>query len=730
MSKKNVFREKWQSNKTKGGAIPLLGVSVIVFVLTIAVYFVASYVAASLPKENTLSNWEYLYTTRPGATPAGELRIFNAQNPILTEKGVKRENLYLTKTIDPKDSGKTLVILTDYSPVKIKLNGKEIYNNRFDEAYVGNCYNAVKLEPSTHEQQIEVFIKLPLSVRFEAYTNTNSNPAFEWSFGLVFSAAMFALGILGILLLAVLSAIRRKIHRSIAGAAIFSCTGLAVFLNMLPEATYLLNAPLTLRLLLLPVHLTFMATLVCVNNLFRDRRKSAVAVGFASALSVLVMLLAFTPTLLKLSVAAMSVLCLLAALYTLRVAATHLERRTQYATPVFVICGYYTLMITLAGFMLLFRFRALYQYTVAVPTLVVACIMEYIYIADYRYQRKNSKLRENTEGYGATVDNISMFIRNMLKCSDAESFFESAVEEIRALLVKFDPENAELRCCAAVRDGEGYREVISEGVAGCDYRRIEQNATANRKNCVFCETYFEYILKDGDEVGAIFHFENIKNGLDVFFIGMIEATYCGLETTYENTVSRGNQRAINIIFEELAENAELDNGCSVEHLQNISRYTYALCQKLGMSEEESSRIALASKLHDLGKIAVPKYIIHKEGRLSEEERVIVNSHTKFGYTILSAYADDPLISDAATIARYHHEHYDGTGTNALKGEDIPLIARIVTVCDVYDALTSERAYKKAWTPQEAKDNITDNAGKIFDPKLVKLFLTCLEEQRD
>ena len=118
MSKKNVFREKWQSNKTKGGAIPLLGVSVIVFVLTIAVYFVASYVAASLPKENTLSNWEYLYTTRPGATPAGELRIFNAQNPILTEKGVKRENLYLTKTIDPKDSGKTLVILTDYSPVK------------------------------------------------------------------------------------------------------------------------------------------------------------------------------------------------------------------------------------------------------------------------------------------------------------------------------------------------------------------------------------------------------------------------------------------------------------------------------------------------------------------------------------------------------------------------------------------------------------------------------------
>ena len=263
---------------------------------------------------------------------------------------------------------------------------------------------------------------------------------------------------------------------------------------------------------------------------------------------------------------------------------------------------------------------------------------------------------------------------------------------------------------------------MNRGVGACDYAVIEQNCLRNEKNCMFAETYFAFALRDGDSVKAVFHFENIQNGLDMFFVSVMEATYCGLETTYENIAATGGQRNINIIFEELAENAEIDNGCSVDHLRHISEYTLALCRGLGMTEEEAQHIALASKLHDLGKIAVPKSIIHKEGRLSEEERVIVNSHTKFGYTILSAYDDDPLIATAAEIARYHHERWDGAGTNGLTGEDIPLAARVVTVCDVYDALVSERSYKKAWSTEDAMAYLSENAGKIFDPAITALFL--------
>ena len=150
-----------------------------------------------------------------------------------------------------------------------------------------------------------------------------------------------------------------------------------------------------------------------------------------------------------------------------------------------------------------------------------------------------------------------------------------------------------------------------------------------------------------------------------------------------------------------------------------------MCLRLGFDEEKAEHIATASKLHDLGKIAVPKYIIEKQGRLSEEEQIIISSHTEFGYTILSAFDDDPLLSTAATIARYHHEQYNGSGKNGLKGEDIPVEARIVTVCDVYDALVSERSYKKAWTKEAAMENLDENMGKIFDPTICKAFLEYL-----
>ena len=385
------------------------------------------------------------------------------------------------------------------------------------------------------------------------------------------------------------------------------------------------------------------------------------------------------------------------------------------------------MMIFFAGVLLISRLRILYIYTVAISTFVVGCVLEYIYIHDYRFAMKNSDFREQSVKYGNSVELISVFIRNMLSCSDQDAFYHTVVTELLHFLTAFNGENADADYCVAVKENGAYTELISKGVEGCRYQMIEENYLKNGKICIFAETYFEYILKNGDDIGCIIHFENIKDGLDAFFISMLDATYCGLETTYENMFVQNDKRDINIIFEELAENAELDNGCSVEHLENICRYSRELCRRLGFDEEKTEQIAVASKLHDLGKIAVPKYIIEKQGRLSEEERIIVSSHTEFGYTILSAYDDDPLIAVGALIARYHHEQYDGLGQNGLKGEDIPIEARIVTVCDVYDALVSERSYKKAWTKEAAMEYLAENSGKLFDPHICEAFLAYLRE---
>ena len=396
-------------------------------------------------------------------------------------------------------------------------------------------------------------------------------------------------------------------------------------------------------------------------------------------------------------------------------------RRTQYSAAVFVVLVYYFLMSVLAAVLLLQRSVSLYIYNVAVPTLVVSGVIGYIYFVTYRFERKNAELYHQSKRYGNSVENISRFIRTMLTCDDKEAFYETAVNEITRLVTLYSDGNKDLCCCVGVRGDDGYTEKLNRGVSGCRYDIIERNSVVNRKNCICSDTYFEYLLEKDARKHVIFHFENISGGLDVFFVSMIEAAYCGLETSYENTFGTA-VRSVDLILEELAENAELNNGYSLDHLSHISTLTYRLCRAVGLDEEEARSMSVAAKLHDLGKIAIPLNIINKEGRLTEEERVIVASHTEFGYLILSAY-DDPLLKQAAEIARYHHERYDGTGHNGLAGESIPLSARIVAICDVYDALISERSYKKPWSRERSLAYIRDNAGKLFDPKLTEIFIS-------
>ncbi len=716
------IKEKWQNKKGKDVAFPLIGVALIVFVLTVAVYFVAAYVADSYSKDNMLSGWSYGYTDRAGAVPTGELRLYNAQNPVITESSVYKENIYFTKTLHPEDTGKCVVLITDYSPMKIRVNGRVVYNNYFDSAgYVGNCYNAIWLEPSTHDREVEVFMKLPLSVRMEAYLS-DGDPAFQMNTGLMLGGALFAVGVVALLVLLIISIARHKLRRSLLVACIVAYSGIAVATHVLPECTYLFNDPIWLRIFMIPAQLSFMVALACLTTQFKTKGKTMIAIGFASGISIAAVMMSFTPLLLKISVPLMSVLCLLAALFTSQTALTQLDRRIQYAAPVFVMCAYLFMTILLAGILIVNRQRVLYIYSVTFPVMVVGGMLEYIYIADYRYRKKNRELQAHTTRYSSSVEGVSRFIRNMMQCTDKNLFFETAYEEVKTLLTVYNPGNEGISCCAAVCEGDSCREIFNSGVGDCNYRAITENSNITEKNCMVYETYFDFVLRDSDAPGAVLHFENIVDGLDMFFVSVLETIYCGLETTYENTFRSGNSKNLNVMFTELAENAEIDNGYTDEHLKHVSHYTAALCRKLGMDEEKVQLIATASKLHDLGKLAVPKYIINKQGRFNEDERIIINSHTRFGYTILAAFDEDPVIAAAATIALYHHERYDGNGVNGLEGEDIPLEARIVTICDVYDALTTERTYKSAWSQRDAVNYLSSQKGKIFDPKLTDLFI--------
>jgi len=159
-----------------------------------------------------------------------------------------------------------------------------------------------------------------------------------------------------------------------------------------------------------------------------------------------------------------------------------------------------------------------------------------------------------------------------------------------------------------------------------------------------------------------------------------------------------------------------------DHIARISSLSHRLALAVGLDEGEAELIRRASAMHDVGKIAIPDDILRKPGPLTAEERAIIRRHTVAGAELLAG-SRSALVRLAEVIARTHHERWDGTGYPAgLAGTDIPLAGRICAVCDVYDALVSDRPYKRAWTVERARAEIRAQSGVHFDPRLVELFL--------
>ncbi len=233
-----------------------------------------------------------------------------------------------------------------------------------------------------------------------------------------------------------------------------------------------------------------------------------------------------------------------------------------------------------------------------------------------------------------------------------------------------------------------------------------------------------------DIIGA-FQVINHQGRVDTFDFQDME--YLTLASTYAaealvsarlTTEIEETQKEVVFTMGSIGESRSKETG---NHVKRVAEYSKILALAYGMDEKEAELLKQASPMHDIGKIAIPDAILKKPGRFDENEREIMNTHAELGYHMIKQ-SKRSLLKTAAIVAYEHHEKYDGTGyPRGLKGDEIHIYGRITALADVFDALGSDRVYKKAWDDERVFKLLKEERGKHFDPKLIDLFFENLEE---
>ncbi len=173
----------------------------------------------------------------------------------------------------------------------------------------------------------------------------------------------------------------------------------------------------------------------------------------------------------------------------------------------------------------------------------------------------------------------------------------------------------------------------------------------------------------------------------------------------------------------IMEMVRVKDPATYDHCVRVSRGARLLARAAGLDELEQKTVEFAGLFHDIGKIGVPDEILLKPGKLTDEEFTVMKTHPEKSVQILTPLAGVAFYKNLLPGVLYHHERYDGRGYPAgVKGEDIPLAARVILVADTFDAMTADRAYRKGLAPEVAYKELKDCAGTQFDPDLVKIYL--------
>lgn len=243
--------------------------------------------------------------------------------------------------------------------------------------------------------------------------------------------------------------------------------------------------------------------------------------------------------------------------------------------------------------------------------------------------------------------------------------------------------------------------------------------------CYKIENGFVIKSQGKSNINNYIYIETNNKAMDYDLIDLFLSNFSiALDNYILNNMLLNTQKEIVFALAETVESHFQETGSHIKRISEMM-YQFALCKRYSYTESEM--IKLASSMHDLGKVGIPDKILKKPAKLTQEEFEIMKEHSVFGYNILKK-PDLPIIKIAADIALNHHEKYDGTGyPRGLSGLEIPLYARMMSIVDVYDAMTHNRVYKVGISKEETVAYLLEQKGKQFDPELVDIFVNNLEQ---
>lgn len=360
-----------------------------------------------------------------------------------------------------------------------------------------------------------------------------------------------------------------------------------------------------------------------------------------------------------------------------------------------------------------------------------------------RSYRDLRALEQHRKGLSRVIDSTS----NLFQKYELSEFVSGILEQISSV-IGLDSE---------LMMATGSKSIF---LAGCDENDIEQDqlpkiVSGSGRFRDAKGKYIDEVLRHDDLVTILKSIKQQESIIDtencVFFfsnhrgqIGLIYLTECNNISDVSLNLMKLFSTNISIAYDNVSLYQEIDDtqkevlfrlGTIAEfrsketsqHVNRVARYSELLALKYGLSETEAKLVRMASPMHDIGKIGIPDSILQKPGKLTDDEFKVMKTHCQLGFDMLDG-SDRPVLKTAATIALEHQEKWDGSGyPQGLKGDQIHIYGRITALADVFDALGSERCYKKAWPLEKILELFRVQSGKHFDPQLMGLFFENLDQ---